>query len=331
MKFILIGTKNHKRSTFFEKAAKELKYQVEIVSLENIKEFSFKSGDFIKIDPPIYQCYDINLLPGLVDEYILKLKYLSCLNDVNYLNYPKDIIATLDKVVCKKILIDNNILTTPMILEDLNDVYELRRMVRESKNYNLFIKPKYGSGAAGVIAYKYNPRLNKEIIYTSIVMNEDKQLINTKKIRRIDNALEIENIINNIAKQDLIVEKWIPKSKYEGISYDLRVVYQYGKIDFIIARGSKCPITNLHLNNCAIDFNKLSINKNIYEKIKKLCNDVAKCFPKLNSLGIDMLITPKGEPMVIEVNGQGDLIYSDIFNENNIYKSQMIGMIKWKN
>ncbi len=56
--------------------------------------------------------------------------------------------------------------------------------------------------------------------------------------------------------------------KYDKYSYDLRVVYQFGKIDYIVARGSSGPITNLHLNNKPIDIKKLNFTK---EEIQVKC------------------------------------------------------------
>ena len=45
--------------------------------------------------------------------------------------------------------------------------------------------------------------------------------------------------------------------------------------------------------------------------------------------GIDVLLE-KGtmKPYIIEINGQGDLIYQDIYDENRIYKRQIEMMQK---
>lgn len=46
-----------------------------------------------------------------------------------------------------------------------------------------------------------------------------------------------------------MVERWYAKAEYAGFSYDLRAVLQDGRLDFLLGRLSKGPITNLHLNN----------------------------------------------------------------------------------
>ena len=62
------------------------------------------------------------------------------------------------------------------------------------------------------------------------------------------------------------------------------------------------------------------------ESIRRVCSQAMRLYPGLSMAGIDILLDKQGRnPKVIEMNGQGDLIYQDIFNENRIYKQQ----IKW--
>ena len=61
-----------------------------------------------------------------------------------------------------------------------------------------------------------------------------------------------------------------------------------------------------------------------------MCRRAAACFRGLRSAGIDVLME-KGsmKPRIIEMNGQGDLIYQDIFNKNIIYRRQAEMMKEW--
>ncbi|GAA0114739.1 STM4014 family protein [Clostridium senegalense] len=327
MEFLLIGEKLSKRTEFFLKAAIELGYTIKFLPWENWKKEDLHKVSFIKVDPPIHKEYKINKLPKLINDYKNQLMLLENIKGVTFLNSPLQIYNTLDKFKCKNILMKNGIATTPIIESNIKSLDDLREFVQNKKVYEIFIKPRYGSGAAGVLAYRYNPKMNKEIVYTSLEIDCKNEICNTKKMRKITDENKISMILNLLLKEEIIVEKWIPKSIHNGLSYDLRVVYQYGKIDFIVGRGSKTPITNLHLNNCGIDIEDIKLSKEIKVKIENLCFRAMQCFKGLNSAGIDILITPKGNPMIIEINGQGDLIYKDIFNENKIYKSQMRGMI----
>ncbi len=103
----------------------------------------------------------------------------------------------------------------------------------------------------------------------------------------------------------------------------MRVVYQFGQIDYIVARGSTGPITNLHLNNKPIEVEKIGLSEEHIKEISEICKNTMSCFDGLNVAGIDILVTPNKRFKVIEINSQGDLIYADIKAENTIYKNQV--------
>ena len=131
------------------------------------------------------------------------------------------------------------------------------------------------------------------------------------------------DIINKLADLGVIVEKWHPKDVFNGKSYDLRAVYQFGRIEYIVVRQSDGPVTNLHLNNQAADIKELGLSGGIMSGIEEICNKAVSLFDGLRVAGIDVMLD-KGSrnPRIIEINGQGDLIYQDIFSENIIYRKQ---------
>lgn len=349
MTVILAGQSESKRTEYFLKAAQALGidvqfYDIEAFSMNETGAFpvdiagvfpfenngafrcdTLKEGN-VKIDPPKYRNSDLSNLNSLVNEYMGLLKVFAQNKNLCFLNHPDSIIDTLDKRKCKNILTQNGIAVTPVLDEELCNINSLRHYIRQKRTFNLFIKPRYGSGAAGVAAYRYNPATGSELIYTS-VHEADGKFINTKKIRKVIHRERIELLLNFILSQPHILEKWIPKPKYQNLCYDLRVVYQFGKIDFIVARCSNSPITNLHLNNNALDVDSLRLPQPLIYRIESLCKEAMGCFKGLSYAGIDILLSGKNqEPVIIEMNAQGDLIYQDIFNENKIYKNQVIRM-----
>jgi hypothetical protein len=178
------------------------------------------------------------------------------------------------------------------------------------------------------MAYRLEPYLKQEMLQTCLEMR-DKEFHNTKKLRKISNTYDIDQYIDFLLAQDAIVEKWVPKPKIGNCVYDLRVVYQYGRIDFMIARGSKGAITNLHLNNQAIELSALDLTEEDYQAILTTCFEAISHFEGLNSVGIDLLLSgKKRKPMIIEMNAQGDLLYKDIFGNNEIYKNQVKRMME---
>ena len=101
-------------------------------------------------------------------------------------------------------------------------------------------------------------------------------------------------------------------------------------MDFCLARLSKGPITNLHLNNRPLEYDALGLPRQVLSQVLSLCRSAMSCFPSLSCAGIDILLE-KGSlrPRIIEMNAQGDLSYQDIYQENRIYLHQAEMMKQW--
>jgi D-alanine-D-alanine ligase-like ATP-grasp enzyme len=328
----LIGQKNTKRYEYFNYACETLGAKLEFWDLSSgLASFfeNVKAGDSVKIDPPRYETSDLKELNVLVTFYKEQLQRLDQLTEIHFVNSPKAIWNTLDKRYCKKQLEENNISTTPMFGNTFESTNVLKSEMLEQQVYSVFIKPRYGSGAAGVMAYRIAPNLKQEMLQTCLE-KKGNEFHNTKRLRKISNINDIDQYINFSLAQDAIVEKWIPKPKIENCVYDLRVVYQYGKIDFMIARGSmNGAITNLHLNNHAIELSALGLSEADHQSIRTTCSDAVSHFNGLNSVGVDLLLSGKmRKPMIIEMNAQGDLLYRDIYSNNEIYRNQVIRMMQ---
>ncbi|MGN9164852.1 STM4014 family protein [Tissierellaceae bacterium HCP3S3_D8] len=324
---LIIGDEQSKRTIYFSKASRSLGYDLKCVDWNMIEEIDLSSFSLVKIDPPIHIGTKIEELERFRMWYHQILVKLDR-QKARWSNSPCSIYKTLDKLLCKQYLEDKAIEITPRLEIEVNTYEALVDQLVEEDIRNIFIKPRYGSGAAGIVAYRYNPKIRRSIIYTSLKIGDGGKLYNTKNISKLTQHGEIKEILNNLLAQPVIIEQWVQKAQYKGLSYDLRVVYQYGKIDYIIARGSKNPITNLHLNNHAIPIQELNLTIKQMQIIEDLCRSVVSCFDGLNIAGIDILMTPSGKFKVIEVNGQGDLIYNDIFSKNYIYTRQIIEGVK---
>ena len=121
-----------------------------------------------------------------------------------------------------------------------------------------------------------------------------------------------------------MVEKWIRKAGFQEYCYVLRVIVQDGQVDYILPRLSRGPITNLHLNNHSMEFERLNLDGTVTDSIIELCIRAAGCYPGLKSIGMDVLLEKESrKPYIIEMNAQGDLLHRDVYHENNIYKRQI--------
>lgn len=331
---ILIGDKNTKRTDFFLKAANAQNEEIKLITYSDINIASLKlEGEVVKIDPPSSSV--VQLVEGEKNlfeykdilEKLQKYENEQCL----FLNDPKNIALVLDKYKCKKLLMENGISVSPMFLEEVNNVEELHRLMDKYKWSQVFIKPKYYSGAAGVMAYRCNKDKSRQQLFTSARIHED-EFINTKKLIKYEKKEEINGLLNKIFEIECVVEKWLPKATVNGKSYDLRVVWQFGRREFMVARTASGPITNLHLNNGAYEWEKLNLTDENLNELDQLCESAMRLFPGLNMAGIDVAFGKgNSKPYIIEINGQGDLMYQDIYNENIIYTNQIKEIKKWQN
>ena len=325
MKITLIGTEQSKRTEYFKKAADEMHQEISVVEWKR-EDFSFeefKSGEVkVKLDPPSYNVYDLETMQCNLRKYQSDLRYLSQLN-VDFLNSPTAIWEVLDKRGCKLRLQEGKVPSTRILLESVDTIEQLTTYMEERKVFSVFIKPVFFSGAAGVSALRLNPRTKQMLLYTSCKLVNG-SLVNTKTLDCIRDTECIYALLNVLLKMDIMVEYWYPKSVFHGKSYDLRVVYQFGHIAHIVVRQSNGPVTNLHLNNQALEIKELGLDTKMMDQIEEVCQKGISLFPGLLVAGIDILIEKNQQkPYIIEINGQGDLIYQDIFGENRIYKEQI--------
>lgn len=322
---ILIGEENSKRTLYMKKAADRLKVPLQVCcwkELQNGFDLRQLKGAVVKVDPPSFQTVHLCHMQKQLAEYQRALKRLMQA-ECRFLNSPENICRLLDKRETKRYLQEQGVPVTRMFSEELQTAGQLIEIMKKRHCYSVFVKPRYFSGAAGVAAFRFHPVHGKMRLYTSCRL-EGKQLVNTKKLFTLDNQQEICILLDQLLSLDCVVERWHPKADFCGKSYDLRVVFQFGHIAHIVVRQSKGPITNLHLNNQALDIQQLGLGKTIIDEITEVCEQALTLFPGLSMAGIDILLEKDTwQPRIIEMNGQGDLIYQDIYQENRIYREQV--------
>lgn len=333
MQMVLIGEKESKRTSYMEQAASRLGVCLQLVSWEDLRsepdmDLSQLKGKAVKIDPPAYKAVYLEQMQGYLMEYrrvLQKMSHAECL----FLNTPMAVNRMLDKKEVKRRLQEQKVMVTQMFADTVSDAQQLLELMQKQRCYSVFLKPRYFSGAAGAAAFRIHPVLGKLALYTSCRL-EGEHLVNTKKLMMLKDKGGIYALLNRLLALDCVIERWHPKADFHGKSYDLRVVYQFGHIAHIVARQSKGPITNLHLNNQALDIKALELDVQTLESIGDLCGQAVRMFEGLTMAGIDILLDKSSlKPRVIEMNGQGDLIYQDIYGENQIYREQVEKMCRY--
>lgn len=256
----------------------------------------------------------------------LKNEIEQCSKEHIWYNHPDDILTMFDKTETKKILNNSGILTTS-IHPQISSYEEFREYVEREKLSRLFIKLNGSSSASGVVAYEYNRRLSREQAYSTIEIDSSFDRVtffNSLKIRKYCDSKSIEIILNYLFSQGALIEKWIPKSTFEGMAYDLRILGVDSEPCQKIGRLSRSPMTNLHLGNRRADPSSLGIREDVWQSINRSVTDVLKLFPRSLYAGLDVIV-PKGSkrPVILEVNAFGDLLPNIFFEGNESYGTEI--------
>ena len=352
MRAVLLGVPGTRRTQYFMQAAKQACLPILFLDWKNwqdkIKEAAH-TGIWMKIDPPHWESCVLGELDELAGDYkkqLFELIHAADTYDMRFWNHPSAIAALLDKAKCKETLYRAGLSVTELVAGNLSggeakesecacadsaytkccavqNMEQLLELMQKRGIYQVFIKPVNGSGAAGVSAFRWQKSSGRMALYTCTENRPGLGLVNTKRLRCFSEPAQIRSLLTQLLQMDCIIERWHAKAEYQGCSYDLRAVIQGGRLDYLLARLSKGPITNLHLNNCPLDIDALKLPPAVLDEIAGLCQKAMELYPGLSGAGIDILLE-KGtlKPRIIEMNGQGDLIYQDIFHENRIYRRQ---------
>ena len=266
-RIILIGEADSKRTEFFLKAAASQQVSVDFYEWSEWRTKNIEGG-VVKIDPPSFHAYNILTLSDKIKEYeeqLFELDEMGQKKGVRFLNPPAEILQLLDKVACKEKLQKHHVAVTTMVAKQVRNYMELKALMMERKLYSVFLKPVYGSGAAGILALSMNPVKGNVVAYTAACI-EDDVLFQQKNIRKITEEKEVELLVNAITSLETIVERWYPKATLEGEPFDFRVLWQFGRMEYLVARKSASPITNLHLNNGAVSLEDVLHSKETWNQ-----------------------------------------------------------------
>lgn len=355
-RIVLIGSPDTKRTVYLKKAAERTGISVELLDWQDWSGELPEGELFLKIDPPLWTSCALSRLGTLTETYrrqLAEIRQLVENKNVDFFNTPSAIMELLDKRTCKERLVQAGLPVTEQLcrqigadvcpdtafppdsyanpVSGIRDAEQLLELMRRRNVCQVFIKPASGSGAAGVSAFRIQPGTGQMSLYTCACESFNEGLIHTKKLRRYMDQGEVRKLLDGLLKLDCIVERWYPKASHGGYTYDLRVVVQERRVDYILARLSKGPVTNLHLNNHPLPVEELGLPVRTREMVEELCQRAVDGFPGLGSAGIDLLLERGSlRPRIIEMNAQGDLIYQDIYHENVIYRRQAERMKKWQ-
>lgn len=248
------------------------------------------------------------------------MQRIGWITSLNLLNDLSDILYMTDKYRCQQVLHAAGAVVPQLLgfvrsAEELFDTYDARSAPR------LFIKARYGSSAAGVVALARH-RDGRYAATTSARFGTDGRLYNHLRVSRLNDRRDIHRLIDRLAVQGAYAERWIAKPRApttRDLHHDLRVVAFRGRARQRIARLSAAPLTNLHLGNrrtlphwhdAADD-----------AALERASATAAAAFPGARSIGLDLILRG-GQAVVLEANAFGDLLPGLVHDGCTTYDDQ---------
>jgi len=331
-KFLLMGDTKGKRINTFVDCLKHMDItDYKIISWKDVIEDSsiiqkdLSSNTIIKIEPPekdlyIYKSFlKKGISKGILNNKdIEKINFEKCpivapgqwyegvrevfLEIENILNHNRNVFSMIN-IEESLIMMDKE--RTYNFLSGKEKNFNLPEKLKSYKSYEqfkndtgdrslkCFMKLRHGSGSEGVIAYSNNKRLNEECIYTSLAYSKDEDIFfSTYKVNYIDKV------------------------------YDTRAIVIDNKVEYLLSRLSRTPITNLHLKNERKESKEFMDTKTI-DIIENASKGVMNLFENSFMAGIDVVMSKKNKPYIIDVNPFGDLLHHLIGTDKNIYYKEI--------
>lgn len=226
---------------------------------------------------------------------------------VRPMNTTTSIQLAFHKLKCQQLLNKQGIRIPKIILPNVIHYAALIEKLQKENIHQVFIKPYHGSSASGVMAFRQAN--GKQILYTTIQL-KGKKLYNNLRLQKYNSIAQIKTIINAMIPSGLMVEEWIRKKTFQEKSVDFRILVINGKAVFVVPRMSKHFITNLHLGNEKGNIKAVENNWGtaLIEQAKTLAIQAVNTIGGLFYAGVDVAISTKGQPYILEVNAFGDML-----------------------
>jgi hypothetical protein len=218
----------------------------------------------------------------------------------------KQIAQMCDKLACQRHLGNNNI-DVPALLGEVTSLEAFEAQYPADEAPAVFIKSRYGSSAAGVLALRRHCD-GRMRAYSSARLASDGALYSHLKISAYSRREEVRALVAALAVQGAYAERWIAKPRAPvapNANYDLRVVAFCGRPRQRVARISRSPMTNLHLGNRRSAPHWFGAQQ--VEALERAVSQAASAFTPSLSIGFDVVLQAS-RAYVLEANAFGDLL-----------------------
>ncbi|MDX1962262.1 MAG: STM4014 family protein [Pirellulales bacterium] len=228
---------------------------------------------------------------------------------LQWLNHPHHIMIAFDKLQTL-ISWDKMSLPTPPRYPVIRGYDELRSLIKV-RHARLFLKLRYGYTALGAVALEWhNEKIRALTTMETVETGGQKRLFLNKRVQRLRDESQIAWLVDRLAQEELLVEEWLPKARYQGKNFDLRVVVFQGRPQHVVGRATAGPFTNLNLDGVRLSREDVQASlAMIWGQIEALAGRAADQFPLCKMLGLDILIHADCQRcFLLEANACGDYL-----------------------
>lgn len=247
---------------------------------------------------------------------------LADLPQTRVVNAPAEICLMTDKLACQRHLAAHGV-PIPALLGPVASYEHLQSLLHEHQLDRVYLKPRYGSSASGVVAYRRN-KAGRQQATTSAALHHGAgaaRLFNVKRMARYETRHDITALVDALAAQQLYAEAWLNKPRCGDSHYDLRVVTVAGRPAHRVARIGAQIMTNLHLDNRRGDAAGL-LNAADMAVLETTSALAARAFPHSHVTGYDLVVR-QGQAHVLEANAFGDLLPGLLWQDADTYAAQL--------
>jgi len=243
-----------------------------------------------------------------------------------FMNPPSDIALMFDKWSAQRHLEKNDVPIPALVGGQIQSFDDLIERLRANNCSRAFLKPAHSSSASGVVALQLGKR-DRMIATTSAELIVDQNRIyNSLRLRHYTDPSDVRLLVDLLARENLMAERWFPKASVQGKAFDLRVLVIAGQARHVVARTSASPITNLHLGNerGSIPEIRKNLGEEVWGEAMLICEQAALSFPNSHYVAVDLMVSSsRNRFAVAEVNAFGDLIPNIYSDDDDTYTAEL--------
>lgn len=228
---------------------------------------------------------------------------------VRWMSSPRAVAIAFDKLACLEGWAAAG-LPVPERPSSASTYAGVRESVRD-RHARLFVKLRYGYSAIGAVALEWRAGLVRAVTTVEVAWSQGRpRLFVTKRPRVITREFEIAWLIDTLGMEEILVERWLPKARWRGRPFDLRLVAIGGRVRHVVGRAGTSPFTNLNLDARRVA--ESDVVRHLGEgwpAVRAAAERAAGFLPDACSLGLDVLVRPcRRRFAVLEANAFGDYL-----------------------